>query len=114
VKRHNRFAGTGRDTDFKKGDSPIDRYYSDPNVKPNPCLGALDSPPSYAIEVWPGDLGTKGGLVTDARARVLREDGSPIGGLYAVGNCSASVMGDTYAGAGATIDPSMVFGYIAA
>jgi len=114
VKRHNQFAGTGRDADFKKGDSPIDRYYSDPNAKPNPCLGALESPPFYAIEVWPGDLGTKGGLVTDARARVLREDGSPIEGLYAVGNCSASVMGDTYAGAGATIGPSMVFGYIAA
>ena len=62
----------------------------------------------------PGDLGTKGGLVTDEHARVLREDGSPIGGLYAVGNTSASVMGNEYAGAGATIGPSLTFGWVAA
>ena len=55
----------------------------------------------------PGDLGTKGGLRTDERARVLREDGSPIGGLYAAGNASAAVMGRSCAGAGATIGPAM-------
>ena len=61
----------------------------------------------------PGDLGTKGGLVTDERARVLRPDGSVIAGLYAAGNVSAAVMGRTYAGPGATIGPAMVFGYLA-
>lgn len=114
VNRFNQFAVGGRDPDFKRGDSLIDRFYGDPSVKPNPCLGPLDKPPYYAIELWPGDLGTKGGLATDAHARVLRPDASPIEGLYAVGNCSASVMGHSYAGAGATIGPSMVFGYIAA
>jgi 3-oxosteroid 1-dehydrogenase len=64
--------------------------------------------------LFPGDLGTKGGLRTDSHARVLREDDSPIEGLYATGNCSASVMGDSYPGAGATIGPSMTFGYVAA
>ena len=66
------------------------------------------------MKIVPGDLGTKGGLVTDARARVLRTDGSVIPGLYAAGNVSASVMGHSYAGAGATIGPAMTFGYIAA
>jgi 3-oxosteroid 1-dehydrogenase len=114
VDRFNQYAATGREPDFGRGDSPIDRYYGDPAVKPNPCLAPLDKPPYCAIELWPGDLGTKGGLVTDVHARVMREDGSPIEGLYATGNCAASVMGNTYAGAGATIGPSMVFGYIAA
>jgi 3-oxosteroid 1-dehydrogenase len=61
----------------------------------------------------PGDLGTKGGLVTDVHARVLREDGSIIDGLYAAGNVSAPVMGHTYAGPGATIGPALTFGYLA-
>jgi 3-oxosteroid 1-dehydrogenase len=80
----------------------------------NPCLNELVKPPFLAAKVVPGDLGTKGGLVTDAHSRVLREDGSVIEGLYATGNTSASVMGNEYAGAGATIGPSLTFGWIAA
>jgi len=114
VARFNQYAVAGKDLDFKKGDNSIDRFYSDPSVGPNPCLGPLDKPPFCAIELWPGDLGTKGGLVADDHARVLRQDGSPIEGLYATGNCAASGMGNSYAGAGATIGPSMVFGYVAA
>ena len=114
VTKFNRYAASGSDPEFGRGARSIDRYYGDPAVRPNACLAPLDRPPYYAIELWPGDLGTKGGLVTDAQARVLRQDGSPIEGLYATGNCAASVMGHTYAGAGATIGPSMVFGYVAA
>src|SRR6516162_336373 len=114
IARFGEFARTGRDEDFHRGDSAYDRYYSDPRRRPNPCLAALDTPPFYAVKIVPGDLGTKGGLRTDARARVLRPDGTPIAGLYAAGNTSAAVMGRSYAGAGATIGPAMTFGYIAA
>ncbi|AWK70318.1 3-ketosteroid-delta-1-dehydrogenase [Rhodococcus oxybenzonivorans] len=113
VDRFNGFARTGRDEDFGRGDSAYDRYYGDPTMK-NPCLDEITQGPFYAIRCEAGDLGTKGGLVTDADARVLRENGSAIDGLYATGNTSASVMGNEYAGAGATIGPAMVFGYIAA
>ncbi|HEY0117775.1 MAG TPA: FAD-binding protein [Cellulomonas sp.] len=106
------FARTGKDEDFHRGDSAYDRFYSDPRVKPNPNLGAVSDPPFYAAKVYPGDLGTKGGLLTDELARVLREDGSVIEGLYAAGNTTASVMGHTYPGPGATIGPAMTFGYI--
>jgi len=114
VTRFNAMARTGQDTDFGRGDSAYDRYYGDPTVKPNPSLGAIDKAPFYAVLVVPGDLGTKGGIVTDARARALRPDGSVIEGLYAAGNASAAVMGHTYAGAGSTIGPALTFGYIAA
>ncbi|MEV2222501.1 3-oxosteroid 1-dehydrogenase [Nocardia vinacea] len=114
VQRFNGFARAGRDEDFYRGDSAYDRYYGDPTVQPNPCLAPIDQGPFYAVEMVPGDLGTKGGLVTDEHSRVLREDGAPIAGLYAAGNNSAAVMGNSYAGAGATIGPAMVFGYIAA
>jgi 3-oxosteroid 1-dehydrogenase len=114
VARFNEFAEAGRDEDFRRGDSAYDRYYGDPRCRPNPNLAPLAQAPFYAVKIVPGDLGTKGGLRTDERARVLRPDGTPIAGLYAAGNASASVMGHSYAGAGATIGPAMTFGYIAA
>ena len=114
VARFAEFAASGKDEDFHRGDSAYDRYYGDPRVKPNPNLAALAKPPFYAVQIVPGDLGTKGGVVTDERARALRADGSVIEGLYAAGNVSAAVMGHSYAGAGATIGPAMTFGYLAA
>jgi 3-oxosteroid 1-dehydrogenase len=114
VERFNGFARSGVDEEFHRGESAYDKYYSDPTVKPNPSLHTIDRPPFYAVKIVPGDLGTKGGLVTDERARVLRPDGSVIEGLYAAGNVSAAVMGHTYAGPGATIGPALAFGYLAA
>jgi succinate dehydrogenase/fumarate reductase flavoprotein subunit len=113
VQRFNQYAAKGKDPDFHRGESAYDRIYSDPRVKPNPNLAPLTKPPFYAVRVWPGDLGTKGGLLTNEFAQVLREDGSIIKGLYAAGNSSASVMGHTYPGPGSTIGPAMVFGMIA-
>ena len=114
VSRFNGFAGSGVDADFARGNSAYDHYFTDPAVFPNSCLARLWLPPYYAFKIVPGDLGTKGGMKTDARARVLRSDGSVIPGLYAAGNASAAVMGHSYAGAGSTIGPAMTFGYIAA
>ncbi|MDQ0832708.1 3-oxosteroid 1-dehydrogenase [Streptomyces achromogenes] len=114
VDRFNTLARQGDDTDFGRGDSAYDHYYTDPGVLPNSCLAPLWLPPYHAFRIVPGDLGTKGGLRTDARARVLRPDGSVIPGLYAAGNASAAVMGHSYAGAGSTIGPAMTFGYVAA
>lgn len=114
VDRFNGFARTGIDQDFGRGNSAYDRYYSDPLVRPNPNLGTLEKGPFTAVEIVPGDLGTKGGVLTDEFARALREDGSVIEGLYAAGNVSASVMGRTYPGPGSTLGPATVFGYIAA
>ncbi|MDI3419094.1 FAD-dependent oxidoreductase [Streptomyces luteolus] len=112
VDRFNAFARAGRDEDFHRGDSAYDRYYGDPTLT-NPNLAPVTKGPFYAVPLQPGDIGTKGGAVTDARARVLREDGTPIEGLYASGNVAAAVMGETYPGPGATIGPAMTFSWIA-
>ncbi len=114
VNRFNGFAFSGKDLDFRRGDSAYDHYYTDPGVFPSSSLASLWLPPFYAFKIVPGDLGTKGGIVTDARARALRPDGSVIPGLWAAGNASAAVMGHSYAGAGSTIGPAMTFGYLAA
>jgi 3-oxosteroid 1-dehydrogenase len=114
IERFNQFAATGRDEDFGRGESVYDQYYGDPRVKPNPNLGPIGRPPFWATRIYPGDLGTKGGVLTDEHARALRSDGTPIPGLYAAGNTTATVMGRTYPGPGGTIGPAMVFGYLAA
>lgn len=106
-------AAAGIDDDFHRGGSAYDRYYGDPTVTPNPNLRPM-SGPFYAVEVVLSDLGTCGGLTADEHARVLRVDGSPIEGLYAVGNTAANAFGATYPGAGATIGQGLVFGYLAA
>jgi 3-oxosteroid 1-dehydrogenase len=104
-----------KDEAFGRGESAHDNWWGDPNNKGTSAatLGALDQPPYYAVEVKSGALGTKGGPRTDALARVLHVDGDPIGGLYAAGNVMASAMGMTYGGAGGTLGPGMVFGFLA-
>lgn len=114
TERFNGFAESGVDADFHRGESGYDHYYGDITNKPNPSLGPVRKAPFYAVKMVPGDLGTKGGIETDATGRALRADGSVIEGLYAAGNTSAPVMGHTYAGPGATIGPALVFGYLAA
>jgi len=112
ISRFNKFVEKGVDEDFGRGNSAYDNYYGDPTYK-NPNLGTLEKPPYYACKVYPGDLGTKGGIVANEHGQALR-NGLPIEGLYATGNCSASVMGRVYPGPGSTIGPTTVFGYIAA
>ena len=114
VQRFNGFCVSGKDEDFARGGKAFDRSHGDPTIQPNPNLGAIEKGPFYAVRMYPGDVGTAGGLVTDEYARVLREDGQPISGLYATGNATAGVSGRTYPGAGTSIAASFIFGYIAA
>ena len=114
VAKMNEYARTGVDPEFGRGSNIYDRNFGDANVKPNPCLGPIGKAPFYAIQINLGDLGTKGGLKTDAQARVLDKSDKPIAGLYAAGNASGSPFGNAYPGAGGTIGPAMVFGYVAA
>lgn len=114
VKRFNEFAVVGRDPDFGRGQSAYNICLGDPGYKPNAALGPIDHAPYYATRVFPADVGTCGGLVTNEHAQVLNERDEVIDGLYATGNITATVMGRTYLGAGGSIANTMVFGYVAA
>jgi hypothetical protein len=114
VARHAGFARTSVDEDFGKGSDPYQQNLGDPRQRPNPCIGAIDKPPFYALAIHASDIGTSSGLVTDEFAQVLRDDASPIAGLYACGNDMASIMAGAYPGPGITIGPGMTFGFIAA
>lgn len=112
VERFNGFVDEGVDKDFQRGEALYDQYYGD-QTQPHPCLGRIDKGPFYGVRIFPGELGTKGGLTTDAHARVLDVDGKVIPGLYAVGNCSRPITGHVYPASGATLGSAMVFAYIA-
>ncbi len=107
-------AAQGQDTAFGKGSTAYQTYLGDAEVAPNPCLAPLSAAPFYAVEIFPGDIGTSAGLATNADGQVLDEDGAPIAGLYACGNDMNSIMGGAYPGAGITLGPALTFGYIVA
>lgn len=113
-RRFNEMARAGVDEDFARGDAAYDRYYGDPTHGPNPNLRPLDRGPLHAVRMVLSDLGTCGGLQTDADARVLRSGGGVIEGLYAIGNNAANVFGNRYPGAGATIGGGLIMGHVAA
>lgn len=114
IARINRFADAGEDADFARGTTVYECANGDPAHGPNPTLGRLETPPYYAVRLWPGDIGSATGLATDPAARVLGAGDAPIPGLYACGNDMQSVMGGVYPGPGITIGPGITFGYIAA
>lgn len=113
VTRHNKACAVGEDP-FGRGQHTFDRFFGDPSVVPNPCLAPIEQGPFYALPVILSDLGTKGGLVCDYQARVLRPSGRPIPGLYATGNTMAAWSAHTYPGPGVPIATSIVFGRLAA
>lgn len=110
--RFDREAATGTDTEFGKGSTAYQAYLGDPDNRPNPCLRPLDQGPYYAIQLFPGDIGTTMGLATDPQGRVLSTGGEAIPGLYACGNDMNSIMAGSYPGAGITLGPALTFGYI--
>ena len=112
VTRFNAHAQTGSDPDFGKGSTAYQTYLGDAENKPNPCLRPLARGPFYAIEIFPGDIGTTMGLSTNAQGQVLKADGAVLPGLYACGNDMNSIMAGAYPGAGITLGPALTFGYI--
>lgn len=112
VDRFNGFAATGVDDDHHRGEAPYDLFFANGDG-PNPALVPIDAGPFHAVRFAVSDLGTKGGLVTDGVARVLRPDESTITGLYAAGNTMASMTGSTYPGPGTPIGTCMTFAYVA-
>lgn len=114
IRTFNEYARTGKDLEFHRGESDYDKFFGDSRGKPNTNLGPLDKAPFYAIKTELGDIGTKGGLRVDEDARVLDTEGKPIEGLYATGNTTGSLFVDVYPGAGSTLGPALVFGFLGA
>lgn len=127
VQTFNGYVDGGVDEEFHRGETPWDQmcqfivgYPALPEQNfvvpieaegPNPLIVSIDSPPYYAATLLLSDIGTKGGLKTDADARVLSAGGGPITGLYATGNTMAAMSGPVYPGAGTPIGSALAFAY---
>lgn len=110
VARFNGFVEADDDADFRRGADPYDRAFAGGGSP----LVAIEKGPFHAAAFGVSDLGTKGGLRTDASARVLDRDGAVIKGLYAAGNSMAAASGTAYPGGGNPVGAAMVFGHLAA
>src|SRR6266436_5059399 len=92
VDKYNAHARVGLDPEFGRGTSIYQRHLGDAGHSPNPCVAPIERAPFYALRIYPADLGTAIGLQTDCHARVLRNNGTAIAGLYACGNDMGSIM----------------------
>lgn len=113
VQSINDAAQTGHDSLFGRGSNAYQRANGDPEHSPNPTIGSIATPPYYAVQIQPADIGTAQGLVGDENGQLLTTENQPIPGLYACGNDLQSIMGGTYPGPGITIGPAIVFAYLA-
>ena len=113
LKNYNLQAWKGLDPQFGRGGTIYQRHLGDPSHQPNPCVAPIEQAPFYALRIYPADLGTAVGLKTDCHARVLRQNGTAMSGLYACGNDMGSIMNGNYPGPGITLGPALTFGYIA-
>jgi succinate dehydrogenase/fumarate reductase flavoprotein subunit len=85
----------------------------DPRVEAARAAGAtvLDDDETVRVHVGVGVTHTMGGLRVDERARVLREDGTPLGGLFAAG---VDVGGIATGGYASGLAQALVLGLVAA
>jgi succinate dehydrogenase/fumarate reductase flavoprotein subunit len=102
VARYNEHAARGEDPDFHRHEVGL----MSPGV-----VAPIQLAPFYAVEMYPGMLGTNGGPQINADAQVRRRGGGVIGGLYAAGNTAANVFGWAYPSGGGTLGNGLVFGF---
>jgi fumarate reductase flavoprotein subunit len=73
----------------------------------------ISTPPFYVAPAVAGVTYTTGGIAIDGFARVLREDGSIIRGLYAAGSCTGGHEGGPVSGYTGGLGKALTFGFIA-
>jgi 3-oxosteroid 1-dehydrogenase len=104
VARYNEHAARGEDPDYRRHEVGL--------MAPG-RVAPIVEPPFYAVELYPGMLGTNGGPQIDRNGQVRKLGGGVVGGLYAAGNTAANVFGWAYPSGGGTLGNGIVFGFLA-
>jgi succinate dehydrogenase/fumarate reductase flavoprotein subunit len=96
VKTYNGYCATGTDAAFGRSSK---------------TLAPIETPPFYALPMYPGFVSTLGGPVVNENQQVLDPDEKPIPGLYAAGSCG-SVLTRVYSVVGGNLGGCMISGRI--
>lgn len=83
----------------------------DPMGRPSMSIEPIDSPPYYAVPLWPALNNTFGGPRRNARAQVMHLSGEAIPRLYAAGELGSIFV--NYPQSGANLSECIAFGRIA-
>jgi fumarate reductase flavoprotein subunit len=81
---------------IKEYNSFCEKGHDDLFAKDARFLETIKTPPFYACRCYPGFLVTIGGIKINHRMEVLKQDNTPIPGLYAVGITAGGWSGSTY------------------
>jgi succinate dehydrogenase/fumarate reductase flavoprotein subunit len=112
VERFNQMVAHGADDDYGRGADAYDRGIGDPTSH-HPNLGTIDRPPFFAVRIHRGTVGSRGGPLTDSRARVTDWNNTPIPGLYAAGNATSCIIGPGTIAPGLTLALALTWGWTA-
>ena len=110
-------ATLGEDPHFGRGTNhSVRTFRGDGDHHPNPNVGPVIEPPFYGMRMRLLNTGiAAGGLVAGTAGKVLRDDGSEIEGLYAVGECvTRTTGGGAGYNSGYSLSRAMTYGYLAA
>lgn len=121
LEQFNKFAEEGYDPQFHRGENNWDTiapfltgdWLGKREGLANPAMAPVVEPPFVAMKLWPGTLGTKGGLKTNGKAQVLKRDGSVIPNLYAAGGGANTPLGEGYPSNGGPLATGAVMSWIA-
>jgi 3-oxosteroid 1-dehydrogenase len=116
VERYNEGAVRGEDPEFGRGTVPfVATYAGDPSHEPNALVGEVAEAPFYGMRLR--ILGTgigSTGVKIDGDGHVVREDGSAVPGLFAVGSVAALLSSGSGYNSGFALGRGLTLAYLVA
>jgi 3-oxosteroid 1-dehydrogenase len=112
VERFNRFARTGLDEDFHRGENQWKLAAAQAARGANASLGTIEEPPFHGVELHPTGAASVG-LRVNGSGQVIHQRRHPIPRLYASGNVAAATEHGVGYQAGLSLAAAMTFSYLA-
>jgi 3-oxosteroid 1-dehydrogenase len=114
VEAYNKHAVDGEDPEFGRGTVPfVATYAGDPQHRPNALVGEVAEAPFYGMRLRIVGTGIGStGVKIDGDGHVVREDGSVIPGLFAVGSVAALLSSGSGYNSGFALGRGLTLAYL--